>query len=274
MSEESKPKEKEEPDHDDIFLGQLYEGLETFRKNNVSSFLSALMAGLEIGFTFFMVVIGFTIFHKYFPEEIVPYLTAFLYPFGFILVILAKSLLFTEQTSILSLPVLSGKRPLSELAKLWGIVISGNIVGGCFIGWALSNLGISLGVISHEGIKGLVLHVSHYSYWVILGSAVLAGWLMGLLSWITTSTSNIFGKIMVIYIITFIISIAGLHHSIVGNIEMFVGFLKVPGISFLNYLVFLAVALTGNAVGGVVFVGILKYGTFVANKRDVSAPRF
>lgn len=262
---ENKADKKEIEGHDDILIKQLCEGLDTYHKNRVSTFLSSLMAGLEIGSSFLLVAIVYSLFNGVTKETYIPYMASFVYPLGFILVVLSKSILFTEQTSLLSIPVISGKKTISELMSLWGIVIIGNLVGGYFIGAFIVWIGPELGVISYQGIENLATHVNHYTRDVILGSSVLAGWLMALLSWIITSTKSITSKILVIYIVTFIISMAGLHHSIVGSIEMFAGLITSSKISFVDYLTFQSTSLVGNAIGGVVFVAILKYGTFLAN---------
>ncbi|MGC1513990.1 MAG: formate/nitrite transporter family protein, partial [Maribacter sp.] len=262
---ESKAEKEEIEDQDDILVKQLCEGLDTYRKNRVSTFLSSFMAGLEIGFSFMLVAIIYSLFGGKIEDTYVPYLASFVYPLGFILVVLGKSVLFTEQTSLLSLPVISGRKTVVDVMSLWGIVIVGNLIGGYFIGGFIVWIGPELGIISHSGIEKLAEHVNHFSREIILGSSVLAGWLMALLSWTITSTKSASGKIMVIYIITFIIAMAGLHHSIVGSIEVFAGFLISDKIGIVDYLTFQSTALVGNAIGGVVFVAILKYGAFLAN---------
>jgi formate/nitrite transporter FocA (FNT family) len=261
----TKAKKKDIEDHDDILVKQLCEGLDAYRKNRLSTFLSSFMAGLEIGFSFLLVAIVYSIFNSEIKDEYIPYLASFVYPLGFILVVLGKSILFTEQTSLLSLPVISGKKTLGDLISLWGIVILGNLVGGYLIGAFIVWIGPELGVISYQGIENLATHVNHFTRDVILGSSVLAGWLMALLSWIITSTKTASGKILIIYMITFIIAMSGLHHSIVGNIEVFAGFLVSDKITFIDYVTFQSTSLLGNAIGGVVFVAILKYGAFLAN---------
>lgn len=265
---DTKSDKEEIEDQDDILVKQLCEGLDTYRKNRVSTFLSSLMAGLEIGFSFMLVAIVYTLFNGTIDDNYIPYLAAFLYPLGFILVVLGKSILFTEQTSLLSLPVLSRRKTVGDLMSLWGIVILGNLVGGYLIGALLVWIGPQLGVISYQGIENLSDHVNHYSRDIILVSSVLAGWLMALLSWIITSTHKATGKILIIYIVTFVIALAGLHHSIVGSIEVFAGFLVSDKITFIDYLTFQLTSLLGNAIGGVFFVAILKYGAFLANNSE------
>ena len=261
-------KKEEIEDQDDILVKQLCEGLDTYGKNRFSTFLSSLMAGLEIGFSFLLVAIVYTLFNGSLEDKYIPYVAAFVYPFGFILVVMGKSVLFTEQTSLLSIPVISGRKTVGDLMSLWGIVVFGNLVGGYLIGMFVVWIGPALGVISHTGIEKLAEHVSHYSALTILGSSVLAGWLMALLSWTITSIKNASGKIITIYMITLIIALAGLHHSIVGSIEVFAGLLVSSEITFLDYTSFQGTALIGNAIGGVFFVAILKYGAFLANNGD------
>ncbi len=265
---EAKSGKEEIEDQDDILVKQLCEGMDTYRKNRFSTFLSSLMAGLEIGFSFMLVVIVYTLFAGQIDAMYIPYIAAFVYPLGFILVVIGKSVLFTEQTSLLSLPVISGRKTIADLSSLWGIVILGNLVGGYIIGAFIVWIGPELGVISRQGIEDLADHVNHYSRGIILGSSVLAGWLMALLSWTITSIKSASGKITIIYMITFIIGLAGLHHSIVGSIEVFAGLLVSDKITFLDYLSFQSVSLVGNAIGGVVFVAILKYGAFLANNGE------
>jgi len=262
---ETKGQKEEIEDQDDILVKQLCEGMDTYRKNGLSTFLSSFMAGLEIGFSFLMVAIIYSLFEGKFSDAYIPYLASFVYPLGFILVVLGKSILFTEQTSLLSLPVISGKKTVSDLLSLWGIVILGNLLGGFLIGGFIVWIGPELGIISYKGITNLGQHVNHFSRDIILGSSVLAGWLMALLSWTITSTKSVSGKILIIYMITFIIAMAGLYHSIVGSIEVFAGFLVTEKITLVDYFTFQTTALVGNAIGGVVFVAILKYGAFMAN---------
>lgn len=263
-------KKEEEPESkNDILIAQLCEGLETYRRDFRATFIGSLAAGLEIGFSFLVVAICYSFFQDRIDKELIPYLAAFVYPLGFVLVILGKSILFTEQTSLLALPVLSGRKSVGDLSKLWATVIAGNLIGGYLIGSIIVLIGPALGVLTEKGIIGLADHVSHFNAPVIFGSAILAGWLMALLSWIITSIDEVIGKIAIIYIVTFIIGLAGLHHSIVGNIEVFTGLILSEAIGIGIYLKVVALALLGNAVGGVVFVGVLNYGAFVTSKKMV-----
>ena len=98
---------------------------------------------------------------------------------------------------------------------------------------------------------------------MIFGSAVLAGWMMGITAWLVISARDTLSRIVLVTLITGSIGFLGLHHSIVGNIEVFSALLYGNTVSLMSYLWFLVVVLVGNTVGGVVFVAVLKNRTFL-----------
>ncbi|WP_196886849.1 formate/nitrite transporter family protein [Aureivirga sp. CE67] len=251
--------------HSDIIKEQVSEALIIYDKNNTSIFLSSLSAGLEIGFSYVLLCSMTHFFYTYFSDKVLWKINAMFYPIGFILVILGKSMLFTEQTSLLSLPVLNKKFKVRELIKIWLIVILGNLLGGFIMSGIAIWFGPKLDLFNKETIIFIAEHVSNYKLSTIFVSSILAGWLMGLLSWLLTSSDSTISRILIIYIITAVIGATGLHHSIVGNIEIFSGFLSTKDITIYKYLSFLITTIIGNAFGGVVFVALLKYKAFAYN---------
>jgi formate/nitrite transporter FocA (FNT family) len=256
----SSPKSQEE-----ILVDQLCEGIETYEHHKAKVFLGAITAGAELGFSYLIIAVLYTLLNDKIDEATIPFVAAFAYPLGFIIVVLGKSILFTEQTSLLALPVLHGKRSIGELLQLWGIVIAGNLIGGAFIAVLIGIVGTAMGIISLETIATIASHVSKADVPVIFGSAILAGWLMALLSWLVSSSTETISRIVVIYMITVIVGFAGLHHSIVGNTEVLAGLIFTDAISVDTYLTFQVTALLGNAFGGVIFVALLRYRAFAAN---------
>ena len=88
---------------------------------------------------------------------------------------------------------------------------------------------------------------------------------MGLLSWLVTASKDTVSRIIIIYMITAVLAFAGLHHSIVGNVEVFTGLISSAEIKWTSYVSFQSISLIGNALGGAVFVALLKYSAFVYN---------
>ena len=246
-----------------ILVEQVMDARETFERSLGSLFTSAFTAGLEIGISFFMILSAFALLSGVLPSHYAVVLASLLYPIGFIIVVIGQSLLFTEQTSLLSLPVLNKIEPLNKLLRLWGIVIAGNVVGGCLFAALMIGLGLNMQLFSVSDIDTYAEHILGFRWWVIFGSAILAGWMMGVTAWLVTSARDTLSRIVLVTLITGSIGFLGLHHSIVGNIEIFSALLYGNTVSLGRYLLFLAVVLVGNTVGGVVFVAILKNRTFL-----------
>ena len=246
-----------------ILVEQVIHAKETFERSLGSLFTSAFTAGLEIGISFFMILSAFALLNDVIPSRYAIVLSSLLYPIGFIIVVIGQSLLFTEQTSLLSLPVLNKIEPLHKLLRLWGIVIAGNIVGGCIFAALMIGLGLHMHLFTVNAIDVYAEHILGFEWWVIFGSAVLAGWMMGVAAWLVTSARDTLSRIVLVTLITGSIGFLGLHHSIVGNIEVFSALLYGNTVSLWRYLVFLIVVLVGNTVGGVVFVAVLKNRTFL-----------
>lgn len=123
--ENSETSKKDSPKkHDEILKEQIGEGLEIYERSGSSVFISSFTAGLEIGFSFLLLCTVFSFFTGKFAEETVFKLFTFVYPIGFVMVILGKSILFTEQTSLLTLPVLNKNRSIGGLLRLWGLVVA------------------------------------------------------------------------------------------------------------------------------------------------------
>jgi len=259
------PKKDTAKSHGEILREQLSDAQETYDKSPQSILLSSLTAGLEIGFSYLMICTLFYFLSGKLAEDTIFKMMAFVYPLGFILVVLGQSILFTEQTALLTLPVLNKKRDILSLLRIWGLVISGNLIGGYLIALILLWLGPSLHLFDQEVVVKIAIHVLDYGLGVILVSAILAGWLMGLLSWLLASSRDTISRIVMIFLITAVMAFTGLHHSIIGSVEIFSGMLSSPDISLVDYLTFQSTALLGNAFGGATFVALLKYRAFVFN---------
>ena len=260
VSEDSQAKS-----HGEILKEQICEGKKIYTLSTSSVLLSSLTAGLELGFSYMMLCSVFYYFSDSVAEEGLFKIISFVYPLGFILVVLGQSILFTEQTSLLTLPVLNRKHSPGSLLRIWGLVILGNLIGGWLIALVLMYVGPGLGIFKAETMVAIGNHVADFNLPVILVSAILAGWMMGLLSWLVTSSKDTVSRIIIIFLITATMAFVGLHHSIIGNIEVFCAYILGDEISLGRYLWVQSTALIGNAIGGAFFVALLKYRAFVNN---------
>ena len=220
--------------------------------------LSAFSAGLDIGFSVLLMAVVFTLFHGIFPDPVVQFLVANMYPIGFIFVVLGRSELFTEHTTLAVLPVLQGLASVKKLLRLWIIVYFSNIVGGLIFALILAYFASSLHFIQNWSLAEIGHAMVANSWLTKLLSAALAGWLMGLLAWLVAASRETISQIFIIWIITASIGLALLPHCIVGNIEV-ASALFTGSVSFSQYINFIVPVTLGNIIGGAFFVGILKY---------------
>lgn len=242
-----------------ILNEQIDDAIVQHQRSNPRLFLSGINAGLEVGFSVFLMATLFSLFQDRLDPASMHLVLAFAYPVGFLFVIIGRSELFTEHTTLAILPVLNRNATVKSLLMLWLLVYLGNLIGGYIFGYIMSVFPGKLGIVDESSFYMIARKLIGHSWLVILGSGILAGWLMGLLSWLTTSAQETISRIIIVFLITIVIGIGGLHHSIVGSIELFSALLTSEEIVLADYLKVQLWSTVGNAIGGVVFVAIIKF---------------
>jgi len=175
--------------------------------------------------------------------------------------------LFTEQTTLAVLPVLNRRASPAALARLWAVVFVANLLGAAAFAWLAVLIGPALGVIEPRAFGEIGRPLVAHSALVILGGAVLAGWLMGLLSWLVATGRDTISQIVLVWLIATTIGLAGLNHMVVGSVEVLAGVFSGQGITAADYGHFLLWTTLGNILGGSFFVALIKYSFAVQGKQ-------
>jgi formate/nitrite transporter FocA (FNT family) len=230
--------------------------------------LSGLSAGLDIGFGPLFMTALISAGAGIWSEPTLRIATGIGYSIGFVFVVLSGTELFTEHTTLAVLPVLNGEASLLDLARLWGVVYSTNLVGGGVFAAGMVRFGPAYGIMDAGAFVRLADSLVSHSLSATLFAAVLAGWLMALLSWMVTSVKGSTARIALVVAVTTVIGFGHLPHSIAGNVEVVAGVLAGPAITVGDYLRFMVVATVGNVLGGTIFVSLLKYGYVVGGLDD------
>ncbi len=225
--------------------------------------ISGISAGLEVSFSVFLIGVLLTLVKEPPDSPVAAILIANAYSIGFIFVILGRSELFTEHTTRANYPVLAGRAPVRALISLWLIVLAGNLVGTAIFSKFTVIIGPALGVIDMHALGEVGKEVVAHRWWVILLSGVMAGWMMGLLSWLVTAGRDTISQVLFVWMITSAIGLCHFHHSIVGSGEVLSNIFAGQGLGLRDYGYFLLWSATGNVIGGGVFVGLLKYSHVV-----------
>jgi formate/nitrite transporter FocA (FNT family) len=239
---------------------QLADAEEQLERPALGLSLSALTAGLDLGFSGFVMAVLLTMLGTIAPQPILDLVVANAYTVGFIFVVIGRSELFTEHTTIAVLPVLARRSSLARLLRLWGIVLVANLVGAAAFAAFIAHLGPELGLIERHAFAEIARPVLEPGPGLMFLSAVLAGWLMGLLAWLTSSARDTMSQIVIVWLTTLVIGLGKLHHSITGSVEVLMAVFAGVGPTMADWATFLLWAVLGNAVGGTVFVAVLKYG--------------
>ena len=256
-----------------MFDAEVQQAIAELERPSVSLLASGMIAGASVGLS--VLLLGLLVAsHGEVPNAFVPrLLMGSAYAAGFVLAILARADLFTEYTTIAILPILTGEGRFADLARLWGLVYVGNLFGGGWMALTAVFLGPELGIFTSQDLGALAHHLAGYSWWVILLSASLAGWLMGLLSWLIAGGRDTTSQILFIALIGIAIGALGLHHSITGGIEMLAGFLADSAIGWSDVLHVVGWTTLGNAIGGILFALVIRQGVQMRNMGDRGADR-
>lgn len=240
------------------------EGEEELHRTVSALAWSAFAAGLSMGFSF----IAEGLLRAHLPDQ--PWrtlLTSIGYSVGFLIVVLGRQQLFTENTLTVVLPLLQRKdlATLLRMLRLWAVVLCANLFGTFLFALCVGKIAIfdpqmqqSLTAIGAEHLGA--------SFGIVLMRAIFAGWLIALMVWLLPAAET--ARVSIIIIITYLIGIAGFNHIIAGSTTMF--FLVVHGsLSFGNYAAqFFIPTLLGNVIGGLSLVAALGHAQVVAGKEE------
>lgn len=232
-------------------------------------FLSGLSAGLNLSFGALFMGMVLT-FSPSFPSPFVKQvLLAAASSVAFLFVILGQTELFTAHATLAVLPVLDKRSSAGELGRLWGVIYGGNLVGCALFAGFIAVLGPELGIVTLTAFDSLAGALLGHSGWVILLSGVVAGWLMGLTTWLVAASRDTVGRIFVILIVTSAIGFAPFHHAILGTTEVLGAMFLGTGVTLGQFGRFLVWTTAGNVLGGAVFVAGLNYGHIAFVGADV-----
>ena len=267
--EESKTTEKEQEEvkqassAHDIHEAILQEAETELDRPADALFWSGLAAGLSMGFS----MIGHGLLKTYLPKaEWSTLIDSFGYSLGFVIVILGKQQLFTENTLTPMLPLLERKdfRTFWRVMRLWGIVLLANLTGALLLAFVIAKTTVfSPSVLKSFDEIGYTMLEPGFSTTLLRG--IFAGWLIALMVWILPNAQS--GRLWIIILITYIIGVAHFSHVIAGAVETFT-LAATQKASWGDVLGdFILPALIGNIIGGVILVAVINHAQVQGSKK-------
>ena len=231
------------------------EGEEEMQRPIASLWWSGVAAGLSISFS----LLAQAILQMRLPDAPWrPLVTSFGYSAGFLIVVLARQQLFTENTITVVLPVAADLtlRNLRRLGRMWGIVFAANTAGTLF-----AALFCSFTPVLDTKVLGVMLEISRHMMdngWAeMFFRAISAGFLIATMVWLIPSAEG--ARFLVITLMTYLIAVGGFTHIVAGSVE---GFMLVANgqLELWRMVVsFTIPVLLGNIIGGAALFSLISY---------------
>ena len=216
---------------------------------------SGVAAGLSISFS----LLAEAILQSHLPESSwTPLVTSLGYSVGFLMVVLSRQQLFTENTVTAVLPLMAELTPanLLRLDRLWGVVLVANMAG-TFVAALLCTFTPVLTPELKAAMLDIAGQITNHTWMEMMFRAIASGFLIATMVWLLPSAEA--AQFHVIVVITYLIAAAGFMHIVAGSVEAF--FLVLNGHLGLQPMVtdFFVPVLLGNVIGGTALFALIAY---------------
>lgn len=184
---------------------------------------------------------------------------ALLFPIGFVILLIGKTELFTENFLIPVVAVIKRRGSMTQLARLWLTALAFNMIGALVFGYLISR-GEVVSPETAAEMVGLAEKKAGYDFETGFVKAVFAGWLMTMLTWLLIAAKGMGAQLALIWIIATTIVLGQFNHVVISTSEIFMAMYLGADITVFGWLTgAFFPALAGNLVGGLVFVTLIHY---------------
>jgi len=188
---------------------------------------------------------------------------AFVFPIGLILIILLGGELFTGNTMIMTIGLISKRITILEVLVSWFVSYFGNFAGTVVGAVAFWGMGTLASDPWHGYLSSLVMGKVNANFGVNLLKAIPANFLVCTAIAMANEAEDISGKVLASWWPIFTFAICGFEHSIANMFFVTLGaFYGVP----INYGTFiwqnLIPVTIGNIIGGAVFMALVWWYAF------------
>jgi formate/nitrite transporter FocA (FNT family) len=230
-------------------------GVEEMARPANSLWWSGVAAGLSISFS----LLAQAILTAHLPDAPWrPLVTSLGYSVGFVMVVLSRQQMFTENTVTVVLPVMAdfSRKNLRGLARMWTIVFFANMAGTLFAS-LFCTFTPALTPELRDGMIAISRQILDHGWLETLFLSVGAGFLMAAMVWLLPGAES--AQFYVVVLMTWLIAAGGFMHVVAGSLEAFMLVLN-GGIGVGTMLGdFFVPVLIGNIVGGTALFALLAY---------------
>lgn len=223
--------------------------------------VSLWWSGVAAGFGLSLAVLCKGLLVAVLPKaEWTPAVSNFGYAIGFLVVILGRMQLFTENTITPILPLFlePTRKNARRLVRLWGIVFAANLTG-CLLAALFLSRDWALPPRQAAGVIDVARDHASASALEHLVWGAPAGFMIAVLVWMLPRAEGA-GRFFAILVMTYMIGLGGFSHVVAGSTEGFI--LMWRGEASPLHVLFAQIAptLAGNVIGGTLLFATLAYG--------------
>jgi formate/nitrite transporter FocA (FNT family) len=254
----SEQKNLARPSAEDIYHQVAKNAREELKRSTVSLAISGLTGGIFMGLS--ALGVGIALAHLGGGASAFVVSRMF-YPLGFIVVILGRSQLFTENTLYPVALVLTEPRQIWNTLRLWATVLPSNVIGALAFA-SLAALTPAMPPEVVHAMAGLGVAAAHEPGSRVFWSGVVGGWIIATAAWLVSGSHSITGSVMIIWVLTFVVGLGNFAHCIATSGEILIAVLggQLPWAAYPHWF---GSAVAGNICGGVLMVTLLEYGQAV-----------
>jgi formate-nitrite transporter family protein len=247
------------------------EGEEELRRSTSALAWSGIAAGLSMGFS--LVAQGLLRAHLPPHAAWAPLISRLGYALGFLVVVLGRQQLFTENTLTAIIPFLAARgqggsrvASVSNIARLWAVVLIANLVGALAFAAVVAKTDAFPAEV-RAAFDEIAAGAMRTGAGTNLLRGIFAGWLIALMVWLLPVART--SRVTIIVIITYVVGLGELTHVVAGAVEVF--YLPFRGVAGFGQVLgrYLGPTLVGNVLGGVTLTTALNHAQVVSGgKRD------
>jgi formate-nitrite transporter family protein len=252
-----------------IWTTGLEEGETRLARGGITNIATGLVGGIDVMLGVAAATVLAGSLSAVLPPKTAGVLGSFAFGIGFVFITIGRSELFTENFLVPVGAVIERRSRVRRLARLWGLTLGANVLGMFVMSAILSQRT----VLDHNAVIAAGhtadIFASRTTSAAFL-SAVAAGTLMTLWTWLSTAARTDVGRIMIAFLVGFALAAPTLNHVMVGTGEMMFGVLGGQahvadwGAVGSNFVI----ALIGNLAGGTLFVTLTR---FIQARGDTAA---
>ena len=254
-----------------IIEREMENALKEMDRPAAGTFISGFSAGLNLSFGALFMAMVLTFAGGFGSDLTKQIALAGVSSIAFLFVVIGQTELFTAHSTMAVLPVLDGRASLRDLGRIWGVTYVSNLLGcGAFVA-LVAAIGEPMGIASAASFGSLAGALVGLPWWTVTLSGVVAGWLMGMATWLSAASRDTIGRIVFVLLTTAAIGFGPFHHAILGTTEVLSAIVLDAGVAPGAFVPFIAFTTIGNVIGGTVFVALLNYGhvALAGEQKDV-----